>query len=40
MLGLPGSLQDDGLVGVGAPGGGGWGTGLGYDEQKLLHGVF
>ena len=40
MLGLPGSLQDDRLVRVGAPGGGRWGPGLGYDKQKLLHGVF
>jgi hypothetical protein len=40
MLGLPSSLQDDRLVRVGAPGSGGRGPGLGYDEQKLLHGVF
>ena len=40
MLGLPGSLQDNRLVRVGAPGSGGWGPGLGYDKQKLLHGVF
>ncbi|KAA6418753.1 MAG: hypothetical protein FRX49_11241 [Trebouxia sp. A1-2] len=37
MLGLPGSLQDNRLVRVGAPGGGGWGPCLGYDDQKLLH---
>ena len=37
---LPGSLQHHSLVGVGAPGGGGWGPGLGYNKHELLHDVF